>query len=148
MKFSAEKNYRANASEFQECASLIEWAHVTAIPFARRLIHIPNEGRRSVVTGARLKKIGMTAGVFDYFFGVPCAPFSGLWLEMKRKGGKLSAAQEQFQRDWSPAFLCRTCDSWESAACLILDWLFRAEAIDLKSFRARQAQIGRRIEQG
>ena len=72
-------------------------------------LHIPNEGKRSKVAGARLKAMGMKAGASDFliFDAPPLHPCAkGLALELKRaKGGKVSASQSEFlesmeQRGW------------------------------------------------
>lgn len=54
---------------------------------AQLIFHIPNEGRRHPATGQRLKQEGMKAGVPDYFLPVPKEPYSGLFIELKRRFG-------------------------------------------------------------
>lgn len=63
--------------------------------------HIPNERRASPKQGAQLKRMGVLAGVPDFVLtwidamdGDPRC----LYLELKAKGGKLSAAQIEFIR--------------------------------------------------
>ena len=43
----------------------------------------------------RLKAEGVTAGVPDLFFAWPRGGYHGLWIEMKRKGGKVSNLQAE-----------------------------------------------------
>jgi hypothetical protein len=55
--------------------------------------HIASGEKRDQVTAARLKRMGVTAGFPDLMFigpnGVVC------WVELKAKGGRLSAAQAE-----------------------------------------------------
>ena len=55
--------------------------------------HPANEGRRSIVTGANLKALGMLPGVADL---VIIKDGRAFFLEIKAKGGRLSEAQAQF----------------------------------------------------
>lgn len=63
-------------------------------------LHIPNEGKRSKASGARLKAMGMTKGASDFliFDSPPLYPSAkGVALELKRaKGGKVSEHQENW----------------------------------------------------
>lgn len=55
--------------------------------------HIPNGERRDAVTGARLKALGVLPGMPDLLCG---SLASGVFfLELKRRGGKLSPAQRR-----------------------------------------------------
>lgn len=56
--------------------------------------HVANEtGGIGARRGAMNKRMGVRAGVFDYYFSKRKGTF---WLELKAPGEKLSAAQEQF----------------------------------------------------
>lgn len=57
---------------------------------------IPNGGKRDAVTGAIMKREGVKAGVLDVFVQVPSGAFHGLWIEFKRKGGRMSEKQKKF----------------------------------------------------
>jgi len=52
--------------------------------------HIASGERRDQVTAARLKRMGVTAGFPDLMF---IGPGRVCWIELKAKGGRLSAAQ-------------------------------------------------------
>lgn len=52
------------------------------------MLHIANEGRRSPMEGARLKKMGMHPGASDCFFLRSNENYKGLWLELKIKPNK------------------------------------------------------------
>lgn len=86
------------ASEHDIQVALFRWWELWTRqkPHLRPLLFaIPNGGARNAVTGARLKAEGVRAGVPDLCLAVPIRPFSGLWLELKKEGGRVSQAQEQ-----------------------------------------------------
>lgn len=56
-------------------------------------IHIPNEGKRSWHYGKKLKRLGLKKGVSDLFIPYPTYQHAGLWLEIKKIGGKLTTSQ-------------------------------------------------------
>ncbi len=72
-----------NSTERQECIALVQWANAN-YKTRGRLIHIPNEGKRSRITGSLLKLMGLIPGCSDYFLAVPTEHYHGLFLEMKR----------------------------------------------------------------
>jgi VRR-NUC domain-containing protein len=60
------------------------------------LIHIPNEGKRSLREGAKQKRLGLTRGVSDLFFAHPWGKYAGLWIEVKTKTGRITKEQNNF----------------------------------------------------
>ncbi|KFX07268.1 hypothetical protein KP22_04040 [Pectobacterium betavasculorum] len=87
----------SHQAELEEQAALIEWADKTVIngiKIGDYLLHIPNEGKRGPKAARDAKRLGVRAGVPDLFLSLPCGGYAGLWIEMKAKGGKLSAQQE------------------------------------------------------
>lgn len=78
--------------------SVMAWvrAHASIAPF---VIHVPNEGKRSLRYGFKLKELGMRAGVSDLFIALARHEYHGAWIELKSKKGILSLAQKQFQDD-------------------------------------------------
>ena len=106
-------------TEAQEQAALFRWAALAAgmLPELRLMYHIPNEGRRSVVTGARMRSEGMRKGVPDICLPVPRGSYAALYIELKRtKGGKVSEEQrawvDALNRAGNRAVICK---GWESA---------------------------------
>lgn len=84
-------------AELEEQAALIEWADKTMIDGVKigdYLLHIPNEGKRGPKAARDVKRLGVRAGVPDLFLALPRGGYAGLWIEIKAKGGKLSAQQE------------------------------------------------------
>jgi len=64
-------------------------------------IHVPNEGKRSAIQGARLKNLGMLKGVADFiiFDPTPRGGYIGVVIEMKRlKHSSTSEEQIEFLR--------------------------------------------------
>ena len=61
------------------------------------LLHaIPNGDFRGFRTGTKLKAEGVIPGVPDIFMPVARGGFHGFYLELKRKGGKVSDEQWEF----------------------------------------------------
>lgn len=111
---------RINAPiEADEQAALFRWAayNRTKYPELSLMYHIPNEAKRSVITGALLKAQGMKPGVPDICLPVPNVRYTALYIEMKRrKGGKVS----EDQKGWIAALNrvgCRAvvCKGWDEA---------------------------------
>jgi hypothetical protein len=117
----------------QLAAPNTEHAHQTALfcwvnrnlekyPELKWLHAIPNGGERNAAVAARLKAEGVKSGVSD--ISLPCARkgFHGLYIEMKKPGGRESANQKEFGAYLiEQKYLYRCCDHWEKAR-ETLDW--------------------------
>jgi len=93
------KSRYAAPKESNEQVALFQWAAYAEkqYPELRGLFHVPNGGARDKITGARLKREGVKAGVPDVLLLVARGEFHGLAVEMKRQqGGCLS----QNQKTW------------------------------------------------
>lgn len=116
-------------TEDEEQAAVFEWADLSAgrWPELRLLFHIPNGGLRNKVTAARMKMLGVKAGVPDLFLPVGRGNWFGLFIEMKRrKGGKLSPLQV----DWIEAlgrqgYKTVVCFGADAAITAIEDYLLQ-----------------------
>lgn len=90
------------ATEAQEQTAVISWwryaCRIYGVPECS-LLHIANEGSGSAARGRLQKRQGVRAGVADLFLSVPRGAFSGLWIEMKRKGGRVRPEQREFLRE-------------------------------------------------
>lgn len=103
--------------ESAEQQTLFEWAKRAEgrWPELKLLYHIPNEGKRSARTGARLKAEGLKSGVPDVCLPVPRGEHHGLYIELKRRK---NSRVTQEQMDWIAdiveqgyvAAVCRGCD--------------------------------------
>jgi hypothetical protein len=73
--------------------------------------HAPNEGKRNIVAGARLKKAGMKKGFPDIaiYSRPPRFPdCRGVAIELKIKPNKLTASQKQWASDLESRGWCTT----------------------------------------
>ena len=61
-----------------------------------RMIHVPNEGKRTDYTGNLLKRMGMYPGFSDCFFPKGNKSFKGLFVELKVKPNKPTQHQLNF----------------------------------------------------
>jgi phosphoserine phosphatase len=87
--------------EYQECIALNNFrlTMLNQEPRLEWLLHIPNGELRDKRIAAKLKAMGVLAGVVDYFLPVPLVSSegvlmrAGLWLELKRSGLQTWAAK-------------------------------------------------------
>lgn len=114
-------------TEEQEQIALFEWAkwQEGAHPELRWMYHVPNEGKRSRIQGANLKKQGLKPGVPDVCLPVARGGYNSLYIEMKRQqGGRLT----EDQKEWIEGLTAQgnkavRCDGWQEAAETILAYL-------------------------
>lgn len=114
-------------TESEEQQALFDWAKLQygKYPELRALYHIPNEGKRSKATGARLKREGMKDGVSDNCLPVKRGGYGSLYIELKRiKGSKVTPEQREWielmQEVGNAAYICY---GWEEAAKKIVEYL-------------------------
>ena len=114
-------------TESVEQRNLFAWARLMsgAHPELALLYHIPNEGKRSVATGRRMRQEGLKRGVPDICLPVARGGRHGLYIELKRiKGSKVS----EEQREWLAAleeqgYAAALCKGWEAAAKVIEEYI-------------------------
>ena len=89
-------------SETEEQAAVIAWwglkCKAWKIP-PHLLFHIANEGSGSAVRGRLQKRQGVRAGCPDLCLSVARGGFFGLYVEMKRNGGRCTPEQKAFHED-------------------------------------------------
>lgn len=114
-------------SEEQEQELIFQWAAYEALahPELRMLYAIPNGGKRSKATAARLKATGVKPGVPDMCLPVPNANHHGLYIELKRKkGGKVSQEQQIWLGALSAfGYQAMICKGFEEAKEVICEYL-------------------------
>lgn len=114
--------YREYETEDEAQAAVFLWAEyaAAAYPCLRLMYHIPNEGKRSITYGARLKRLGMKRGVSDICLPVARGGYHGLYIELKAAGGKPAPEQKDFLRSVNiEGFLGVLCHGSREAITLI-----------------------------
>ena len=113
-------------SESIEQQQLFAWAEwlIPRRPELALMYHIPNEGKRSKAAGGRMCAEGLKAGVPDICLPVPTGIYHGLYIEMKRAGGKATGAQKQWIQLLSEqGYRAEICQGFETAALVIMEYL-------------------------
>ena len=119
-------NKQYTATENQEQQALFEWAETMANrhPELNLMFHIPNGGKRHIKTAVQLKAEGVKSGVPDICLPVSKGSYHGLFIEMKRKGGKTSGNQDKWLALLSEqGYRACVCIGWEQAAQKIISYL-------------------------
>lgn len=113
-----------NLSESSIQKAIIKW--ISLHPSLRNVvIHIPNEGKRTLTFGKSLKDIGMRPGVSDLFIAMMRHGYGGAWIELKSKNGVLSDYQKKFLNDMAEQnYFTKTCYSIEEAIEIIKWYCF------------------------
>ena len=129
--------------EDAEQKALIQWADITPMPAKCRtqpvenkkigqyLFAIPNGGKRNRIEAARLKGLGVRAGVSDLFLSFPSMAKHGLYIEMKAPkphGSSASDKQKDFQNTmYLVGYMTVICYGWDEARLCIISYLTRSE---------------------
>lgn len=113
-------------SEDTEQQVVISWAamHEERYPELKLLHHIPNGGSRNKREGAKLKRMGVLAGVSDLHLPVPKGRYHSLYIEMKYDEGTVSSNQKTFiSRAAGYENYCCVCYSAEEAIAVLQRYL-------------------------
>ena len=113
--------------EHQEQCALMQWWALESRYYGideRLLYAIPNGGLRSRVTGARMKREGVRAGVPDIFLAVPRGGHYGMYIEMKTETGRVQPSQETMMSLLqAQGYKCCVCRGWDEARVAITQYL-------------------------
>lgn len=85
--------------ETQEQIAVIDWCRwqENHYPELEMIVHVPNEGKRSKIVGAELKRMGLKRGFPDLQLLVPNKKYAGLIIELKAdKSKRLSKEQKEW----------------------------------------------------
>lgn len=115
-----------SGTEAANQAALFAWAAIESCnyPELKLLFAIPNGGARNPATAGVLKATGVKAGVPDMFLPVVRGEWYGLFIELKKGGGKPSPEQLKWGcalREQGYGFV--VCVGWEKARDVILQYL-------------------------
>lgn len=119
-RLTAKKKPREKREHPEDDEAIKLWAWAQTQPKLRDdLYHIPNGGKRGVREAARLKKIGVRAGVWDYHLPVARGNYFGAWIELKAAAPHRSRTSVG-QVDWGHRMLkqghyARVCYGFEEA---------------------------------
>lgn len=115
-------NGMAVNSEDDLCASCVAWFDRT-FGYGRRfdLIHIPNEGKRTVWEGKRLQRMGLRAGTPDYLVQNNGKPVG--WTEFKFGKNTLTKNQKDFKQYAEQAgFKFAEVRTFDEFRAVLKDW--------------------------
>lgn len=125
-KQKPKKPQNPTPTESVEQQRLMRWVEFVSKrqhPELKLLYHIPNEGKRSLATGGKLRAEGLKSGVPDLCLPVPRGKYHGLYIELKRiKGGRVSDEQRQWISDLQAVgHRAVVCKGWKAAQAEI-EW--------------------------
>lgn len=112
--------------EEAEQVALFQWAELAKVkyPELELMYHVPNEGKRSPITGARMKRAGLKTGVPDVCLPTAHGGYIGLYIEMKYGSNKPTESQKKWLRALrEQGHMTAVCYSWEQARELIEQYL-------------------------
>lgn len=113
-------------NEDMEQVKVFQWAAYAEVryPELRWMYHCPNGGSRNAIEAAKLKQMGVKAGVSDICLPYPRGKYCGLFVEMKFGKNKLTENQGEFLNEMAHAgHYVATCYDAEAAIEVIEKYL-------------------------
>jgi hypothetical protein len=113
-------------SEHAQQVAVFVWAALNfeKYPELRLMFAIPNGGERNKIVAANLKAEGVRAHVPDIFLPVPRARWHGLFIEMKKVGGRVDPGQDEFiNKLREQKYGACVCVGWQEAVQTITNYL-------------------------
>jgi len=141
----AQDLFGYNRTEEELHRACVRWADAQsgALPELDALFHPPNGGARTAKEGARMKKMGVKAGVPDLCLPIvrPAIWTSGkevaagaLWIELKSESGRLRNTQKKWRarlmKHQHCYVVCRTLDAFQAAVTDYIAGDFAQETIE------------------
>ena len=94
------------SSEDAEQEAVVEYCDLLHIP----IVHIPNEGKRSLSYAARMKRMGLRSGFPDLLIPLARGGYHGLFIEMKYGKNKTTKEQKEWlERLSAEGYACAVC---------------------------------------
>lgn len=116
-------NYTA-ASEHAHQVTLIQEFDRTIKGYEELLFAIPNGGKRSKKVAMELKQEGVRPGVPDMMLAVAKGGYHGLFIELKKIGGKAQPNQKKWQSMLrAQGYKSEIIEGWEDAIKEIREYL-------------------------
>lgn len=112
--------------EHHDQVTLFRWAEYQSkrLPELALMFAIPNGGKRSKATAAKLKAEGVKSGVPDLCLPVARGEYHGLFIEMKAGRNKPTPPQVQWHMRLSQqGYRVAVCWGWEAAREVIEEYL-------------------------
>jgi hypothetical protein len=121
----------ANGHRLDSAKALAKLHHdYNPIPELKWVHAIPNGGSRGdteqsrKVQGGKLKAEGVKAGIPDLFVPIRRGKAGGLYIEMKKPGGKPSAEQKEFGAfAIAQGYQFEVCDSYNKAVAVLKNYM-------------------------
>jgi hypothetical protein len=109
-------------TEADEQRQLIQYAR--SKPWGQFLFHIPNESIGGMGWVIRNRQMGMRKGVPDLMLPIPMHGYHGLFIEMKKKGGRTSQEQKQWIKALDTfGYKTAVCVGWEAARDVLEEYI-------------------------
>ena len=118
--------------EEQHQIALIKWARYSVEQYPQlKLLHSSLNGIKLPIGLAKKAKAGgMLAGVWDLFLPVSLEDYwSGLYIEMKSKTGKLTKEQVWFKDQLKDKFLFVVVRDWRDGRDILVEYLSGKSAV-------------------
>jgi len=122
--FGTKMRKRKAKSEESEQVALVSWFRLAYPRYKYLLFHVPN-GAATVARGAKLKKLGVVAGVPDLLLCVTSKKYPGLFIELKKeRTGVVSEVQARMhKRLKKQGYKVAVCWGFDEAKKTIEDYL-------------------------
>ena len=142
--------------EREEQAAVIAWAGFVTVEgiegtLADYLVASLNgatlggDARLRALQVARLKRQGMKPGTSDLFVMIPRGRFAGLWVEMKRHGGKATDEQTKFiERARAVGDDAQVAEGADNATEIIRAYLYQGPGRVTERFNLALAVVSKR----
>lgn len=96
-------------------SAYLQWLSLQYPKCFKVTFSIPNGGKRDLRFAKRLQREGMRAGIPDLFMAYPSKDYHGLFIEFKKKGGRLSKEQaakiEEFSNVGYKVIVCYSLEA-------------------------------------
>lgn len=111
-------------SEHAHQVTLVNWFDKTYLDYSGQLFAIPNGGLRAKAVAVKLAKEGVRRGVPDLMLPVARGGYHGLFIELKKEKGRVTAEQKQWIKTLNDnGYLAVVCFGWTEASEVIKQYM-------------------------